>query len=423
MQNLKKTVDSSNINFLLGAGVSAPFLAILGNIEKDLTDAEKIVDKGTKEAKILELKKTYFTESMFPNLQILKEEDDSVGNTVLVNYRNFYKTLNSLMFKRANSILTKQVNVFTTNIDVFSEKALESTGVEFNDGFHGRFNPKYDLGNFKKSYFKKSLHYENTSEIPVFNILKLHGSLSWKEKDGSILFDKELGLVNECNDNAASDVEFLESYSKLRVVNPTKKKFEDTVLGEQYYDLLRLYSNELEKESSVLFVIGFSFADEHIRDMTIRAANSNPTLKVYIFSYSPEIEPSFQDLISSFYAFQVADLAALQAEVEKRFSDFAESSADIEIAWFSDLITGIVTTAGASLEEVLVRIKNELDYIFIYKNMTAVKNNNIKVIYPVDINSKRCDLASITKVFSGISVSDAYKHSDDGEVIEEVIQE
>jgi hypothetical protein len=39
------------------------------------------------------------------------------------------------------------------------------------------------------------------------------------------------------------------------IVNPSKKKFKDTVLNETHYDLLRIYNNELEKENSVLFVM------------------------------------------------------------------------------------------------------------------------------------------------------------------------
>jgi hypothetical protein len=44
----------------------------------------------------------------------------------------------------------------------------------------------------------------------------------------------------------------------------------------------------LEKENTVLFALGFSFSDEHIREITIRALNSNPTLIVYIFAYNEE---------------------------------------------------------------------------------------------------------------------------------------
>jgi hypothetical protein len=49
--------------------------------------------------------------------------------------------------------------------------------------------------------------------------------------------------------------DFATSYKKLMIVNPAKTKFEDTLLNQYYYDLLRIYSNELEKENSVLFVM------------------------------------------------------------------------------------------------------------------------------------------------------------------------
>lgn len=53
---------------------------------------------------------------------------------------------------------------------------------------------------------------------------------------------------------------------------------------------MRLYSNALEKENSVLFVAGFSFADEHIATLTRRSAENNPTLKVIIFAFCDEEE-------------------------------------------------------------------------------------------------------------------------------------
>ena len=281
LQDIKKTIDSANISFLIGAGLSKPFLDALNNIEINLAKAEKDKD----DVEILKLKKEYFEKSMLGNLKIVNEVVDKTKDEVLKNYEDFYRKINHIVLKRENSILTKQINIFTTNIDIFSEKALENTGIDFNDGFHGRFNPKYDVGNFNKSYFKKSLHYENTSEIPVFNILKLHGSLSWKEKDEQIYLDRTLEQVKNIENNKGSD-QFDICYNKLMVVNPTKKKFEDTLLNERYYDLLRIFSNELEKENSVLFVMGFSFADQHIYDLTLRVANSNPTLKIYIFSRS-----------------------------------------------------------------------------------------------------------------------------------------
>lgn len=280
IKEIRKTVDSANINFLIGSGLSRPFLDVLNDVEKFLTD------ENNTDAEKVEKKKEYFNKVIFGNLSIIDEKPDADKDKVLDNYKTFYKVLNNILLRRENSILTKQVNIFTTNIDVFSEKALEDTGIEFNDGFHGRFNPVFNLGNFKKSYFKKSLHYENTSEIPVFNILKLHGSLTWKynKGDDKIFLDKGLELVRDVEKNKSSE-SFIDFYDALQVVNPTKKKFEDTLINQYYYDLLRIYSNELEKENSVLFVMGFSFEDEHIRDMTTRVAGSNPTLKVYIFAH------------------------------------------------------------------------------------------------------------------------------------------
>lgn len=291
INEIKKTINSANINFLVGSGMSRPFLETLKNIEKDLTEAE---NKKNNEVEILKLKENYFNNCMVDNLKII-DDDDTSSDDVLKKYENFYKTMNHILLERNNSLLTKQINIFTTNIDIFSEKALEDSGIEFNDGFHGRFNPIYDVGNFKKSYFKKSLHYENTSEIPVFNILKLHGSLSWKENADNIYLDKDLFLVNKIKNGKVFKQE---DYDKLQVVNPTKKKFEITTQNQRYYDLLRIYSNELEKENSVLFVLGFSFADEHIRDLTKRVADSNPTLKIFIFSHSNSKNDDYDKLES-----------------------------------------------------------------------------------------------------------------------------
>jgi len=36
LQEIKEIIQSSNINFLFRAGVSSPFLPLLGNIEKDI---------------------------------------------------------------------------------------------------------------------------------------------------------------------------------------------------------------------------------------------------------------------------------------------------------------------------------------------------------------------------------------------------
>ena len=327
-------IQDSNINFLFGSGMSAGYLEILGNIENLLTELDKKVFDDQKQKDLIRasILNKYFEGVIQKNIDILDESTRNPDlNSTLNSYKNFFKTINQLILLRRNKLLSKQVNIYTTNIDIFLEKSLEFTRLEFNDGFGKGFKPKYDLSNFKKSIFQKSLHFDNSSEIPVFNILKIHGSLTWEYEKENIYFDSTLkqtkmvkitsksDLIEVASEDSKSnkkdDLEsliakipastidetkfasFLEEYDKLSIVNPTKGKFQQTVLDQKYYDLLRIYANELERENTLLFVMGFSFADEHIRDLTIRVANSNPTLMIYIFARSSNSKNKLEKIL------------------------------------------------------------------------------------------------------------------------------
>lgn len=322
-EKIKDTIQDCNINFLLGSGLSLPYLKTLGSIEVLLNELEtKELNLETKKIIRASLYKKYFEEVIGKNPQIL--EPDASVNAVLEQYHTFLKSLNSILLRRKVTILSKEVNLFTTNVDIFFEKALEDLNLEYNDGFNGRFKPRFSLSNFKKSHFKKSLHYDNTAELPVFNLLKLHGSLSWEINGKDVMFSSDLKHVKEVAskttptdyildvpDDATIDTlvaaatgktpdtlidTFMEAYERLLiVVNPTKEKFKHTLMNQTYYELLRLYSNELEKENTVLFVMGFSFADEHICDITLRAANSNPTLMIYIIAHSSKAKAEIEE--------------------------------------------------------------------------------------------------------------------------------
>lgn len=313
LEKLKDVIQDSNINFLFGSGMSADYLKTLGSIEFLLTESENIENDEIRNIVKASLYKKYFDGVIEKNINILN--NDSVTDLLMKNYKVFFEVFNKILLERKSTLLSKQINVFTTNIDICLEKALEDKGFEFNDGFIGNFKPRFDLSNFKKSLFKRSMHFDNISEIPVFNIYKIHGSLTWKTSDDNIFFSPTLQQVKKVSEVIISDdtlidikkdddieavkvnatsatysaieiEKFRKAYEKLNIVNPTKDKFRDTLLNQTYYELLRIYANELEKENTVLFVMGFSFSDEHIRDLTLRVANSNPNLIIYIFAYS-----------------------------------------------------------------------------------------------------------------------------------------
>lgn len=278
IQEISEVVQSSNINFLFGAGSSCPFFPPLGNIEQELNKAKTTADREKQ-------LKEYFTKVMLPNKDILSK--DLSGNTNYTEtrtaYVDFFKTLSSILVRRKSTILSKQANLFTTNIDVMMENILEELNIEYNDGFSGKFNPVFSLANFKKAIYQRSLHFEHISEIPVFNIIKIHGSLTWMHDatNEKIVFSDTLNHIEDGLAGKTGDA-FLEGYKKILVVNPEEAKHLESVLNLYYSELLRLYSSELEKENATLFIVGFSMEDKHIREITLRAAKSNPTLRIFV---------------------------------------------------------------------------------------------------------------------------------------------
>lgn len=280
-QEMKEIIQSSHLNFLIGAGLSAPFLPLLNDIEVRLTNEKD-------ETKKIEIYKEFFNGVMLPNKEIVggtvDKTDGSKFRIVYDGYQKFFELISAILLKRESSLLSKQANIFSTNIDVLMESVLEDSNLNYNDGFSGQMKPVFSLSNFKKTISKRSLHFENVSEIPVFNLLKVHGALTWKMNGEQIIFSKLEHFDKSLASKNGTD--FLATYKEILVVNPEKDKFERTVLDLNHYELLRMYSSELEKENVVLFVMGFSFADEHIKEITVRTANSNPTLKIYIFCYS-----------------------------------------------------------------------------------------------------------------------------------------
>jgi len=325
--NVKKVIESCHLNFLIGSGASRPFLGTLGTIEKLLTDLSKsTISEDSKMIIDASIKKHYWDIAIKGNLEI-----DNTGNTFLdatkKGYNDFYTSLNTILNKRKTNLISKQVNIFTTNMDLLNENALEVCGFTYNDGFSGRLNPLFGTENFNNSIRKTSSHFEYQSELPLFNLFKLHGSVNWLlDVDEKIKYDNTLGVLNGINNviidkkdlleieykkkikgddvwssftineleeqiikkkivRVKEHIDFLEAYDKLIMINPTKEKFETTTRKLTFYELLRMYSNNLEKENSVLFVFGFSFADEHIREITIRVAKANPTLLIVIFAF------------------------------------------------------------------------------------------------------------------------------------------
>lgn len=274
--DFRKQLQSSNVNVLLGAGFSHGVYELLGDIETELYIAE-FIDEDVE--KVKELKQSFFTGSILPYLDPKKKENG------FDQRRRFFALLNSLVSNRQSSILHKIINVFTTNYDLLIEEALESCNIKYVDGFSGRINPIFSTSNYGIIFNQQTSISSMTSEVTTFNIYKVHGSLNWDVKNDEILFLDPTVKISKIRDAIETD-EFEGEYKKLAIINPTKEKLNQTVMNVNYYDQLRMYCNELEKGNTLLISFGFSFADEHIRSMTLRSVQGNPTLTLVVFSFS-----------------------------------------------------------------------------------------------------------------------------------------
>lgn len=339
-QELQKIIECCHLNFLIGSGASRPFLGTLGTIEQLLTSLaeDKAITDDDRLIIDASIKKRYFEVAIRGNLEL--DKTDSYLEQTKSNYRSFYTTINTILLKRQTNLISRQANVFTSNMDLFHEQTFERCGITYNDGFSGRLSPVFRTENFNNSIRKTSLHFEYQSEVPSFNLFKIHGSVNWNmQSNGEIHYDNNLEILSDVKNCALdkkdlidieyeipgfpgawlnyttaelqdqvksrnikkniSHIKFIEAYDKLAMINPTKDKFESTTTKLNFYELLRMYSNTLEKENSVLITFGFSFADEHIREITLRVSKANPTLLIIIFAFDESAKASIELLLPS----------------------------------------------------------------------------------------------------------------------------
>lgn len=326
--DLRRICESTNINFLLGAGCSMPAFKTLGNIEElrtKLKEDDKL-DLCERELIQASLDATFFKLSILPNAEYIATEK-SIGDIKKTknNYELFCSSAMSLVKIRESPLLPKQISFFVSNYDLCMDYALDQATIPTNRGYVGHFNKQIVLENFGRRFSSNTLTFGYQSEIASANLVKIHGCISWVNKDNALLFRDPMESLNsitnligasdlikvnsndwqiekeyerlkrEASDKPALDLykkalEVISAIGKFQIVLPNKEKFASTVLNENYYAQLRRLTNQLEVRNSVLLVVGFSFADEHIRKLIIRAANINPTLHVIVFCYSEESE-------------------------------------------------------------------------------------------------------------------------------------
>jgi len=278
-------IQSGNLNFLLGSGASFPAIPTAGNIEDKIN---KLLQAGNQKG-AADICLNLIEQIDAAHAAMDEAHEDGVAASVTMNYKNFLSTVDHILFARKNILLPRQATVFTTNYDMFLEHASSMVpAVILNDGFDRTSGLNAEFVFAPERYFDRTYRsgpiYGHQIEIPTINLVKLHGSLSWRRAHNSIVYDP--AAIPKLGDAEKTDLaKVVEYLDKHFLILPNLRKFERTLMERVYYDLLRQFSKAMDNENCVLFALGFSFADEHILDLTRRSLR-NPTAQLIIVAHT-----------------------------------------------------------------------------------------------------------------------------------------
>ena len=305
-ENLRKLAITKKLNFLIGSGASAPAIGLMKEFKPDQNELNKIKDeiKKSKNSCLLTANSNNDEEltKVVQNIRLIKKVKNvskkiikQTGNNLSENekgklneYKEFIRTICEILNFSNSRETPREANIFTTNYDLFIEKAIdevlkEEISLVFNDGARGYFTRYLDSSNFNRTVSYEGLNNNYIDELPSLTLIKPHGSVNWEKTDiGNNGNNKEKVIIkNEVVDSPM-------------VVPPTGNEGRDTFVDNHFHDMLRVFQLELDKPESVLFVLGFSFQDDHIARM-IRRALRNRSLIIECFCWQDSDEKNYKE--------------------------------------------------------------------------------------------------------------------------------
>jgi hypothetical protein len=290
---LEPYIQSGTLNFLIGSGASSPAIKTAGDIETEINALLTAGKETQANRKCLD-----FIDAIGGIHSKIIAGTDAMVQAVADSYGEFLSVVDAVLFARKNILLPRQANIFTTNYDMFLEHAASLLpAIILNDGFDRSSGLHSAFMFAPERYFDRTYRsgpiYGHQIEIPTINLIKVHGSLSWRKRSDTIAFDPKpvppLSALQKVD--AAQVSTFLEKHF---LILPNLKKFQSTLVERVYYDLLRMFSKAMDQQNVVLMCFGFSFSDEHILDITRRALR-NPTAQLIIFSHDEASSTVYQE--------------------------------------------------------------------------------------------------------------------------------
>ncbi len=219
---------------------------------KDLSEFEKI------DSIILKARNFLLQKCLNEDNSKSEKEKPSIDFPLIELYKQFYRKLLA-----RNSTLPR-LNIFTTNYDLYSERAMDLLGIHYVNGFTGGISKFFNPAIFNYALAEKmDLSQSKWSVIDnFFYLYKIHGSVNWVEADG----ENKLFKVKEIQEPTFKQ---LENESTI-MIHPTPLKY-NASLGSPYSDLFREFQKKLMQNNNILVTVGYSFSDEHINNLIFQA--------------------------------------------------------------------------------------------------------------------------------------------------------
>ena len=250
------------------------------NLNKDnLEELISVIKKAI--FKMCDLDKISINDNVFFN-----SDANSEIKKIMLNEGNYtyHKSFLTSILQRPLNL--RRANIFTLNYDLAFEYACDELGIQYINGFVG-FNER----SFRPEVYNYDFFYPgDITEGKVKRIervikyYKLHGSLNWlykKENKNNPygLYEVPIDLVRVNMEN-----ESVEKNMGDIMIYPTSSKKEFT-LNFPYSELFRKFADRLQQPEAVLFVVGYSFYDEHINDIIYQAL-ANPSFTLIILDFN-----------------------------------------------------------------------------------------------------------------------------------------
>ena len=188
-----------------------------------------------------------------------------------LEHKKFYNIIFKIRNKSKNPI-----NVFTTNYDLFNEKALENLKINYCNGFSGFIERVFEPSIFKQRIVDEENRYkEKWNPLKRYvRLYKIHGSIDWIEKDDKIQQVQEY------------------SGKENILIYPTQAKHFETQYTP-YSELFREMSIKLQSPNTTLIILGYGFSDDHINNLIAQSLTNEDFNLIILSSLKEERAKEF----------------------------------------------------------------------------------------------------------------------------------